>query len=120
MRYTTQLSDSSLSALKELLGRTVVPIYAPCLQVAGQDFTAPSFSIPISDEIEGKWLHRYIVVQCKWYETPETLTDYWQLLVAEEIKPDRIEDDPQKGIVAPCTIKFYWAKPIYKIEIYSH
>jgi hypothetical protein len=119
MRYTTQLSNSSLTAVKQLLGRTVVSIYAPCLQVAAQDFTAPSFSIPISDEIGGKWLHRYIIIRCEWYETPVTWTDYWQILVADELKPHGIEDDPQKGIVAPCTIKFYKAKPVNKIGIYS-
>jgi hypothetical protein len=102
-----------------LIGRSIFFVYASCLQVGGQDFTAPSFSIPISDEIERKWSHRYAVVRCKWHETPRTLTDYWQILVSDEAKPEGIEVDAGGAIVAPCTIHFWRSTPVQSIEILS-
>lgn len=119
-RYSLQLSDASLSVLRGLVGRFVHSIYASCLQVAGSHITAPSFSIPASDQLEDGWLHRYIVIRCEWFETPETRSDYWQLLVTDEDRPDGIEFSDSQGIVAPCTINFYGhGSPITKIEIYT-
>jgi hypothetical protein len=85
--YSLQLSEASLSVLHGLVGRAVHRVYAPCLQVDKRHLTAPSISIPTSDETKDGWVHRYVIVRCEWFETPETRTDYWQLFVDNEDKP---------------------------------
>ena len=45
-------------------------------------------------------------------------SDYWQLLITNEGKPDGIEFSDAHGIEAPCTINLYGhASPITKIEV---
>jgi hypothetical protein len=117
--YFAQASDAGLSVLRSMIGNCFHSIYAPCLQVAGAHLTAPSFSIPVFDRITGHWSNRYVVIRCNWSETPLTLTDYWQMLVSCEAKPDRIDVDSTGAIVAPCTIKYFQATPIRKIEVYE-
>jgi hypothetical protein len=41
------------------------------------------------------------------------------MLVSVADKPDQIDVDPSGAVVAPCTIKFYQATPVTKIEIYE-
>jgi hypothetical protein len=95
-------------------------MYAPCLQVAGSDITAHSFSIPISDQNEGRWIHRFINLRCEWSETPECLLDYWNISVSCEDHPTSIEVRPDGAIVSPCTVSYYAARPIEKIEIHRY
>jgi hypothetical protein len=119
-RYSLQLSKASLSVLRGLVGRAVHRVYASCLQVDKRHLTAPSISIPTSDETKDGWVHRYVIVRCEWFETPETRTDYWQLFVDNEDKPSGIDLSDSKGIVAPCTINFYGhSSPIMKVEVYK-
>jgi hypothetical protein len=121
-RYSLQLSEASLFVLHGLVGRAVSYVYAPCLQVDKRHLTAQSISIPTSDQTKDGWVHRYVIVRCEWFETPETRTDYWQLFVDNEDKPSGIEFSESKGIVAPCTINFYgYSSPILKVRfIDSH
>jgi len=118
-QYFSQISEVGILILRSLVGRKVHRVYAGCLQVSGAHFTAPHFSIPISDEIEGRWIHRYIIFGCEWFETPITFTDYWQMFVSDEDKPKDIEVDSTSAIVAPCTINYYGAAAIRAIEIYG-
>jgi hypothetical protein len=111
-------SEVSLSALRSLLGRTVHRIYSPCLQIAGSHIASPSLSIPLTDHDGTVWIHHYVVIRCEWFETPDG-NDFWQFLVAGESKPAGIEVDDQRGIIAPCTIEFFGASPVNKIEIYE-
>jgi hypothetical protein len=117
--YSARVSEAGLSVLQSMIGNSFHTIYAPCLQVAGAHLTAPSLSIPVFDKVNGHWSHRYVVIQCNWSETPLTLTDYWQMLVSCEDRPDRIDVDPTGAIVAPCTIKYFQSTPISKIEVYE-
>jgi hypothetical protein len=102
-----------------MIGNSFHSIYAPCLQVAGGHLTAPSLSIPVFDRITGNWSNRYVIIQCNWSETPLTLTDYWQMFVSCEDKPDRIDVDSTGATVAPCMIKHFQATPVSKIEVYE-
>ena len=117
--YSAQISDAGLSVLKGLIGRTINLVYASCLQVAGRDLTAPSLSIPTLDEIDGRWIHRYVVIRCNYFETPKTWLDYWEMLVSDEEKPNGIEVNSTNAIVAPCTINFYHAEPVSRIDIFT-
>jgi hypothetical protein len=117
--FSAQISEDGLLILRGLIGRQLYRVLAPCLQVAGAHFTAPSFSIHFSDEIGGKWFHKYVNIRCEWSETPLTFTDYWEILISSDNKPSGIDVDSSGAIVAPCTICFYKAKPIKKIEIYE-
>ena len=118
--YSLQLSEASLSVLHGLVGRAVHRVYAPCLQVDKRHLTAPSISIPTSDETKHGWVHRYVIVRCEWFETPETRIDYWQLFVDNEDKPSGLDFSEAKGIVAPCTINFYgYSSPILRVEVYE-
>lgn len=117
--YSAQISEAGLSVLQSMIGNSFFSIYAPCLQVAGSHLTAPSLSIPVFDRVTGNWSRQYIVIQCNWSETPLTFTDYWQMLVSRGEKPDRIDVDPTGAIIAPCTIKYFRATPICKIDVYE-
>jgi hypothetical protein len=98
-----------------LIGRTVHTIYAPSLQVAGKHLTAPSLALPVLEDR----IHRYAVVRCRWSETPHTYTDYWEVLVSSEDKPGGFEVNSENALVEPCTINFFDATPINRIEIFS-
>lgn len=117
--YSAQISEDGLLILQGLIGRQLSRVLAPCLQVTLAHFTAPSFAIHISDEFAGKWTHKYVNISCDWSETPLTLTDYWRILIFCEDKPAGIDVDSTGAIVAPCTIYFYKAMPIKKIEVYE-
>ena len=119
-QYSAQISEEGLSVLLGTLGYGVYTIYSPCLQVAGMHLTSPSFSVPIFNKETGHFSHQYLVVRCLWSETPLLLTDYWQLLVSLEDKPDGIDVNPTGAVVAPCTIKYFQATPIVKIDIYEY
>jgi hypothetical protein len=118
LHYSAQISDDGLAVLRSMIGLTVGTVYASCLQVAGQHLTAPAFSIPISSNTSGRWIHRYIVIRCDWFETPHTLTDYWRMSVSDEGAPFGIEMNSEEGLIAPCSIRFYHATPINKIDVY--
>lgn len=117
--YAAQISEDGLLILRGLIGRQIFRVLAPCLQAAGAHFAAPSLSIPFSDEVAGKWSHRYVNIRCEWSETPLTLTDYWDILITCENRPTGIDVDSRGAVVAPCTINFYMATPIKKIELYE-
>jgi hypothetical protein len=117
--YTRQISDEALLALRNLIGKTVGRIYASCLQVAGAHYTAPSFSIPVTTQTDSGWDHRFTVIRCDWFETPKLLNDYWKIHVIEQEKPDGIETNSTGAIVAPCTVSFWHASPITRIDIHS-
>lgn len=117
--HTKQISTDGLSALRNLLGMTVHRIHAPCLQVAGSHLTAPSFSIPVTTQTDSGWEHRFTVIRCDWFETPKLLNDYWDLHVVEQDKPDNIPVNSTGAIVAPCTVNFWAASPIIRIDIYG-
>ena len=107
-----RLDEISLKPLKGLLGLRLYRILAPCLQVAGQEFTAPSLSF----EKEAK---QYVVIACEWFESPYTWTDYWRFSISEQVQPAGIEISPDGAIVSPCTIHFYQPHTISSIQIRS-
>jgi hypothetical protein len=117
--YSAHISESGLFVLQGLTGRHLHTVFTPCLQVAGMHLTAPSFSIPLSEKTAEKWVHRYVNISCEWSETPLMLQDYWNILASCEDKPSGIDVDSRGAIIAPCTINFYKAEPIKKIEIYE-
>jgi hypothetical protein len=117
--YSAQLSEISLSALKRLVGVTVDRIYASSLQVSGDHLTAPSFSIPISTHVRKQWVHRYVVIRGEWFETPHTLTDYWQMSASLTEERGNVQARFEDSPLAPCTIKYLYAEPIQRIEIYE-
>ena len=117
--YSAQISEAGLQVLRSMIGNRFHSIYAPCLQVASAHLTAPSFSILVFDKITRNWSNQYVVIRSNRYESPVTLTDYWQMLVSCEDKPDQIDVDSTGAVVAPCTIKYYQATPVTKIEIYE-
>lgn len=117
--YTARISEASLTVVRSLIGETIFSVYASCLQVAGGDRTAPSFAIVRSSEINGRWIHRYIVFRCEWFETPHCLLDWWQMVVLNDDRPGDVTVDSNGTLIAPCRINFYNASPIRSIEIYS-
>lgn len=117
--YSALISEAGLSVLRGMIGNRFHTILSPCLQVDGAHLTAPSFSILVFDKVTRNWAEQYIVVRCKWYETPLVFSDYWQILVSCEDRPDQIDVDSAGAVVAPCTINFYLATPITKIEVYE-
>jgi hypothetical protein len=117
-QYSAQISEEGLSVLRSLIGQTVWRVFASCLQVSGEHLTAPAFSIPMSANANGSWMHWFVVVRCEWFETPETGNDYWQLCVTKENTPYDIDVDSTGAIVAPCTINFYRAEPVTGIDLY--
>src|ERR1700675_3541036 len=116
---TERIRESSVRALRRLLGRRVYTIYAPCLQVAGPHLTEPSLSILTTDNDNENWVHKFIVFSCDYFETPNFALDYWQVHVSDEEMPDRIPVNSDRCLVAPCTINLYKAEPIDRIEIFS-
>jgi hypothetical protein len=118
-KYCAQISEAGLQTLQGLIGRRIQTIYAPCLQVAGAHLTSPSFSVPLSDEIGGKWIHKYVNFSCEWFEAPLTLTDYWKVLVSIDDKPRGIDVDSTGAIVSPCTIHFYGSNLVKQIEVFE-
>jgi hypothetical protein len=117
--YSAQISADDLLVLNKLIGITVHRVYASCLQVRGQHLTAPNFAIPITSEMNAQRIHKYFNFRCKWFETPHTLTDYWQIVVSHDDKPHDFEVHPEKGLIAPCTVNYFRTAPINKIEIYE-
>jgi hypothetical protein len=117
--YSVRISDDGLSVLRSMIGNRFHTIYAPCLNVAGADLAAPSLSILVFDRVTGNWRNEYIVIRCNWHETPLMLNDYWQILVSREDKPNQIDVNSTGAVVAPCTINYYQATPITKIEVYE-
>src|ERR1700760_3544962 len=99
--YSAECSELSLTMLRSLIGRTIHQIYAPCLQVTGSHFTAPSLSIPLSEQIGDTWQHSFMIFRCEWFETPNLLNDYWQLIVDQSRTPAGIGVDDSGAIVAP-------------------
>ncbi len=118
-KYCAQISEAGLQALQGLIGRQIYQVYAPCLQMTGAHITSPSFSVPLSDEIAGKWVHKYVNFSCEWSETPLMFTDWWKILISIDDNPRGIDVDPTGAIVAPCTINFYGSRPIKQIEVFE-
>lgn len=118
--YSRQLSPASVIVLRELIGRSIHQIYSPCLQVHQRHIASPSFSLPVSEETAGGWVHRYVVIKCEWFETPQVLIDYWQLHASNDPKPNGIEYSSSLGLIAPCTIQISDTSPIERVEIYQY
>ncbi len=106
------LPADGIALLRALPGFTLHRILAPCLQVAGQHFAAPSFSFLMGQ-------HNFLDFACEWFETPYTYTDYWRLSISRRPNPSGIDINSDGALIAPCTIQFFDTKPISGIEIYS-
>jgi hypothetical protein len=109
---TIQLDDPSTALLSNLIGQKIYTIHAPCLQVAGQHFTAPSLSIVLGTR---QWLN----LRCEWFEAPYTRADYWRMSISRDDRPSGIGMRSDGAIVAPCTICFFEAEPISSIVVFS-
>jgi hypothetical protein len=107
------LSSASISALCDLLGKSIHTIYASHLDAAGAHLAAPQLSLLISKEI-------FVNFYCDWSETPRLLNDSWLITVSESENPSGIDRNESGALLAPCTISLYHAKPIRKIEIFAY
>lgn len=119
--HVAQIAQSSISALSVLIGRQIHRVYAPSLDVAGTHVAAPSFSVPISDQIGDAWVHRFVNLKAIWSETSRFLNDYWELQASDNHAPIGISVNAENALVAPCSIVFYenGGSRITCIEIYS-
>ena len=104
--HEAQISHDTVSALKTLIGRQVYTIYAPVLAVAGAHVAAPSFATSISDQIDGRWVHRFLNLKAIWSETPRFMNDYWELQAFEARTPLGISTNVENAMVEPCSIHF--------------
>jgi hypothetical protein len=109
---TVRPDDVSHRSLMKLIGVNPWRILAPCIQAAGMHFTSPSFSIERGSSA-------YSTINCAWFESPHTFTDYWRLSIADAASPAGIAVRSDGAIVAPCAIKLFGATPIASIEIHS-
>ncbi len=105
--YEARVSQDTISALKTLIGRQVHTIYAPVLAVAGAHLAAPSFAISISEQILGRWVHRFLNLKAVWSETPRFMNDLWELQAFEGATPLGISTNAENAMVSPCSIHFY-------------
>jgi len=119
--HTAQISESSILALKSLIGRQVHRVYAPSLDVAGTHVAAPSFSVSISDQIGDAWVHRFVNLKATWSETPRFMNDYWEIQASDDQTPVGISVNAENAMLSPCSISFYenGGSMIARIEIYS-
>ena len=107
------LSEDSVSALRQLLGKTIHTLFAPNLDAAGGHLAAWTLSMQLS---KGSFMN----FSCEWSETPHFLNDSWQITVAEGHDPLKIQINDTGSLMAPCTISMYEAKPIKRIDIFAH
>jgi len=119
--HVAQIAQSSILALSVLIGRQVHRVYAPSLDVAGTHVAAPSFSVPISDQIGDAWVHRFVNLKAIWSETPRFMNDYWELQASDDQTPIGISINIENAMLSPCSVSFYenGGSKITRIEIYS-
>src|SRR3979411_3350583 len=106
------LSESSIFALRGLLGLTIHTIFAPNLDAAGAHLAAWKLSMLLKKDL-------FVNFSCEWSETPRYLNDSWLIEVAESSEPIGILQDASGTLIAPCTISMSKAQPIRKIEIFE-
>lgn len=112
--FIAQLDEQSIGALKLLIGVSPISILAPCLQVAGVHFQAPSLSFERSDT-------DWITIGCELHGSPRGNRDfrYWQLQATQGSSPGGIQVRPDGTLVSPSNIWQYGAGPIVSIEVRS-
>jgi hypothetical protein len=117
----TEISQSTLDALRVLIGRQIHTFYAPVLAVAGTHVSAPSFSVSISDQAGDQWIHRFLNFKSSWSETPRFLNDYWELQAFENDAPLGISQNSEKAMMAPCSVSFYenGSSAVTSIKVYT-
>jgi hypothetical protein len=107
------LSESSILALRGLLGLTIHTIFAPNLDAAGAHLAAWKLSLLLKKDL-------FVNFSCKWSETPLYLNDSWLIEVAPSTEPIGILRNASGALVEPCTISMYEAQPIRKIELFEY
>jgi hypothetical protein len=117
--YSAQISENGLAVLRSMIGLTVATVYASRLDVSAQHLTAPAFSIPVFSKTSGHCTNRYVVIRCDWSETPHTMSDYWRMSVSDKGAPYGIQVNSDHALIAPCSIQFYHAAPIERIQVYQ-
>lgn len=119
--HVVQIAQSSISALSALIGRQVHRVYAPSLDIAGTHVAAPSFSVPISDQIGEAWVHRFVNLKAIWSETPRFMNDYWEIQASADQTPVGISVTAENAMLSPCSISFYenGGSMLTAIKVYS-
>ena len=107
------LSTESISALRQLLGKTIHTIWAPNLDAAGAHLAAWTLSMLLG---QGSFMN----FTCQWHETPYYLNDSWQITVTEDSDPINIAKDSTGAFLGVCNISMFFAKPIEKIDIFAY
>ena len=107
----SQLSESSVTALRSLLGRSIFTIFTPNLDAAGAHLAAWKLSMLLEKD-------SFVTFECEWTETPTFLMDSWQIFVTVSSSPLGIASDNTGALLAPCTISMYGATPIRQISVY--
>lgn len=110
--YERRLSNESLDVLKSVLGRSVSTFYSSHLDIMGRHITAPSLSLSLFEPNES------ITVRADYFETPHTLTDYWQMHVHRQRYPHGVEVR-DGAMIAPCSIQLFPSSAITIVEIYE-
>ena len=120
--HKAQVFQETISALRVLIGRQVHTIYAPVLAVAGAHVAAPSLAISISDQVGGRWVHRFLNLKAVWSETPRFMNDYWELQAFEGPAPLGISTNAESAMISPCSIHFYGAGglEVTNIRVYTY
>ncbi len=119
--HESRVSETTILALKTLIGRQVHTVYAPILGVAGTHVAAQSFAISISDQIGKVWNHRFLNLKAIWSETPRFMNDYWELQAFEDQRPLGIGVNAENAMVSPCSIHFYenGGSEVTSIQVYT-
>ena len=107
------LSTESISALRQLLGKTIHSIWAPNLDAVGAHLAAWTLSMHLSQR-------SFMNFSCEWDETPQFLNDSWLITVKEDSSPLNIAQNETGAFLGVCNIDMYHAKPIIKIDIFAY
>jgi hypothetical protein len=107
------LSTESISALRQLLGKTIHNIWAPNLDAAGAHLAAWTLSMLLGQD-------SFMNFSCEWDETPQFLNDSWLITAKEDSSPLNIVKNETGAFLGVCNIKMYRAKPIRKIDIFAY
>lgn len=110
--YERRLSDESLDVLRSVLGRSVCTFYSSHLDVMERHVTAPALSLSLFDPNES------VTVRADYFETPHTLTDYWQMYVHRQRYPHGV-DVKNGAMIPPCSVQLFPSSGIAAIEIYE-
>jgi hypothetical protein len=110
--YERRLSVESIDVLRGVLGRSVCTFYSSHLDVMGRHVAASALSLSLFEP------NQSVTIRADYFETPHTMTDYWQMHVHQQRYPHGVEIQ-DGAMFAPCSITLFPSSPISAIEIYE-